>query len=613
MDGFFGNFIEHGGQIVSLATVAIVWLAFSALGALACGPQRFREATPLCGWAVVSVIFTLGGVFTAVSFTYLAVGTAGLAVLGAIITFRRGDRIFPRGFFKIVALTLPLLVLVSAMVGSQWDEFSQWLISPRQILELDAFPDRTNKHLGGTHPDYPFGWQLITYLTSRLAGRLVENSGSLVNVLLLLSFGLVVVRLIREALDSSDDASDPNWGLYAIAALSVTLLNPTFAQKVVLTSYADTATAVCVGFGAVLGWRMLDTLARGNLREAHRLAFQIGLIMLVLVNLKQSTVVLFIIVVGAIILTGLRDSEVRNGDIFRTLPAMVLPGIVIYVVWGHYVRTELEGAVLSVRPIDQWYIDLIPQIIWKMLVVFSKKGAYFVLMFVAAVFAFRGMIRLKTPLDRLAIIVGAIFLGYNAFLLFTYVSVFSERDALRAVSLWRYNMHLGPLGVAFAAYGLVLLWKKYRLSERLGGKGIGWVPVVLVLVAPFVFAHKLRFDRHPPIPHFRAVSADLKGMIKKGDKLFVVDPRESGASGIIARYELLPLGAFSGWHGVFHPRSEDIYRNIFFKNSFSHLLVYSTVPVMLKVIDMALEERTTYLLRSDGKGGWRVQHRWKAP
>ena len=120
------------------------------------------------------------------------------------------------------------------------------------------------------------------------------------------------------------------------------------------------------------------------------------------------------------------------------------------------------------------------------------------------------------------------------------------------------------------------------------------MPVVLVLVAPFVFAHKLRFDRHPPIPHFRAVSADLKGMIKKGDKLFVVDPRESGASGIIARYELLPLGAFSGWHGVFHPRSEDIYRNIFFKNSFSHLLVYSTVPVMLKVIDMALEERTTY-------------------
>lgn len=88
--------------------------------------------------------------------------SAGLAALGGIITIRRPDRIIPRGFFKIVALTLPLLVLVSAMVGSQWDEFSQWLVSPRQILELDAFPDRTNKHLGGTHPDYPFGWQLIT-------------------------------------------------------------------------------------------------------------------------------------------------------------------------------------------------------------------------------------------------------------------------------------------------------------------------------------------------------------------------------------------------------------------------------------------------------------------
>ena len=131
-----------------------------------------------------------------------------------------------------------------------------------------------------------------------------------------------------------------------------------------------------------------------------------------------------------------------------------------------WVETELGGTILSVRPIDQWFIDLIPQIIWKMLVVFSKKGAYFVLMFVATVFAIRGMIRLQTPLDRLAIIVGAIFLGYNSFLLFTYVTVFRERDALRAVSLWRYNMHLGPLGMAFATYGLALLWKKKLLSSR---------------------------------------------------------------------------------------------------------------------------------------------------
>ncbi|WP_303855940.1 hypothetical protein, partial [Salinicola salarius] len=56
----------------------------------------------------------------------------------------------------------------------------------------------------------------------------------------LLTFGLVAVRLIREGLGREDEATKPGWGLLALGALSATLLNPTFAQKIVLTSYADT-------------------------------------------------------------------------------------------------------------------------------------------------------------------------------------------------------------------------------------------------------------------------------------------------------------------------------------------------------------------------------------
>jgi len=90
----------------------------------------------------------------------------------------------------------------------------------------------------------------------------------------------------------------------ALGGLAVTVVNPTFAQKVVLTAYADTATAVCVGFGGVLGWRMLDAMARGAAKDARRLAFEVGLVMSVLVNLKQATVVLFALVIGAIAIIG---------------------------------------------------------------------------------------------------------------------------------------------------------------------------------------------------------------------------------------------------------------------------------------------------------------------
>jgi len=612
MDGYLGNFFEHTGQIVSLGSAVAVWLALTALGAVVVGRHRIREATVLYGWAVVSFAFTTLGVFTPVPFTYVAVGFAGLAVVAGVVIVRRGEALLPEGSLRIALLAAPLLVLVSAMVASQWDEFSDWLISPRLLLTLDTFPDDSNKHLSGSLAAYPYGWHYVTYLVSRLAGRLVENAGALVNVFLLLTFGLVAVRLIREGLSREDEATKPGWGLLALGALLATLLNPTFHQKIVLTSYADTSTAVCIGVGGVLGWRMLDALARGKLGEANRLALQIGLVMLVLVNLKQATVVLFVLVVGAVLLAGLRDPAIRIRDLAKTVPALILPAIVIYGVWRYHLTTALSGAEFTVRPFDQWYIDLIPQILWKMLVVFSKKGAYLALMVVAVGFAVRAMIRIRTPLDRLAIIVGAVFIGYNAFLLFAYVSTFGRAEALNVMSVWRYNMHLGALGVAFAAYGLGMLWKD-RVPERFKEKRLAWLPVALILIAPLVFAHKLRFDRHPPVPHFRAVGASVAEIIKPDDKLFVLDPKGSGESAVITRYEMATTAALKGYIGAFHQHSLATFRTIFHERGFSHILVHSWTPEVIQVLGMKLKDRASTLLKSDGKGGWTVQGTWNRP
>ncbi len=612
MDGYLGNFFEHTGQIVSLGTVAVVWLGLSALGALIAGRDRFLEATPLYGWAVVSLAFTAFGVFTPLPFTPLAGLLGVLALFSCAVLIPRGDRILPPGTLKIAALALPLFVLVSAMAGSQWDEFSDWLISPRQLLALDAFPDDSSKHSGGSLYGYPYGWQFMTYLSSRLAGRLVENAGALVNVMLLLTFGLVVVRLILVGLDRDGEGTRPGWGLLALGGLAATLLNPTFAQKIVLTAYADTATAVCVGFGGVLGWFMLGALAREDIQAARRLAWQVGLVMLVLVNLKQATVVLFILVVGAVVLAGLRDPAIRLSDLAKTVPAMVLPGIVIYAIWRFHLATAVTGGELSLRPLDEWYIGLIPQILWAMLVVLAKKGAYLALMIAAVGFAVRGLIRFRTPLDRLAIIVGAVFIGYNAFLLFAYVATFGKFDALRVASFWRYNMHLGPLGVAFAAYGLGRLWR-LKAPSGFNIRKLAPLPVALMLAAPFVFTDKLRFDRHPPVPYFRAVAAEMAGMVRPGDRLFVLDPKGTGESAMIARYELGTLGVYRGYSGLYHPKSVDRFRAIFQDRGYTHILLHSATPEVFRALGRKLPGGASHLLRSDGKGGWKVQHTWKRP
>lgn len=609
MSGYLGNFLEHWGQVTSLAAVAAVWLGLAALGAVVAGRDRVPEATPIYGWAIVSFAFTVLGVITAVPFTWIAAALAALAVAALVAAFRQGDRILAAGSLRIAVLALPLILLTSAMVGSQWDEFGTWLMIPRHVLALDRFPDHTTKLLGGSLDAYPYGWHVVTYLASRLAGRLVENAGALVNVLLLLSFGLMVVRLIQEGRGATAGAK-PGWGLLALGGLAVTVVNPTFAQKVVLTAYADVATAVSVGFGAVLGWRMLDALARGAAKDARRLAFEVGLVMLVLVNLKQATVVLVALVIGAIVLAGLRDPNVRVRDLARLLPAMVLPGLVVYAVWRYYVTTELAGGEAVVMPISKWLFAYIPEIVWRMLVVLSKKGLYLALMVAATAFAVRGLVRFRTPFDRLAIITGALFLGYNAFLLFVYVSTFGMFDALRAASLWRYNMHLGPIGVAFAAYGLAILWSRH-VAPRFDAQRLGWLSVVLLLAAPLVLAHKLRFDRHPPVPHFRAVGDAVAAMVGPGDRLFVVDPKGSGESAVITRFELKDAAVFAGYIGLYHPHPAERFREIFEAGGSTHILVHSTVPAMQGVIATELVEGTSYLLKRDGKGGWTVVGSWK--
>lgn len=608
MNGYPGYFFEHWGQVTSLLTVAVVWLGFAALGAAVGGRDRCIEATPIYGWALVSFTFTVLGVFTPLPFTWLAVALAALAVAAAVVAIRRGDRILAPGTPRVVVLALPLFVLVSAMVGSQWDEFSTWLMVPRHVLALDRLPDHVTKLVGGTLDAYPYGWHVVTYLASRLAGHLIENAGALVNVLLLLSFGLAVVRLIQEGM-GREPAAKPGWTLCALGGLAVTLVNPTFAQKVVLSAYADTATAVTVGFGGLLGWRMLGALARGADADARRLAFEIGLVMLVLVNLKQATVVLFALVVGAVLLAGLRDPQVRVRDLARLLPAMTVPAIVIYVVWRYYVATELAGAEAAIKPIGQWLFADIPAIVWKMIVVLSKKGLYLALMAIATAFAVRGLFRFRTPFDRLAIIVGALFLGYNAFMFFVYVSTFGKFDALRAASLWRYNMHLGAIAVAFAAYGLAILWSRHA-APRVPARNWAWLPVVLMVVAPLVFASKLRFDRNPPVPHFRTVGHAVAAMVKPDDRLFVVDPRGSGESAVVTRFELADPRVFKGFLSAYHHATAERYRQIFAPGGFTYVLVHSTTPALFGVIGMALPEGASYLLSGNGKGGWTVVRSW---
>lgn len=611
MPGYFGYFFERSDQVAALGTAAVVWIALYAIGGAISGREGIRDAYPIYGWGLVTLLFMLGGIFTPLSFTVMSVIAAIIAAIGAVFLIRRDGNLLSADLLKLTAVSLPLLVLVSAMTGSQWDEFSHWLPSARFLLETDGFPSAADHHTGSTLSAYPYGWPLLIYLASRLTGNFVESVGALLNVFLLLNFGLVIAGLIRDALAGDETSSGrKSWSLVALGALAVTILNPTFVQKLVLTSYSGVSTAVTTALACIICWRLLGALGRKNPKSTMSLAWQASLVFTVLVNVRQPNLVLFLLVVIALLIVILRDPDLGLRDMIMPALVMIVPPLIVYFAWRYHVTSVLPGQEFAIRPISGWNFDILPEVLAGMATVATKKGVYFGLMTIVMIVGLMGFIRPNTPLRRLALMASAVFVGYNAFLLFIYIAAFDRGSALSVTSYWRFSTHAGLVGLAVAAYGGGRLWRQYVGSWQIPP----WQrsAVILVLIAiPFGFAEKLRFDREAPKPHLRLVAADVRPLISSDARLVILDPEGSGESGVITRFDIGRHATYTGQLNGAKDANVDLIRKMLKRGDPTHALVYSVTPAVAEALALPLKDSNSYLVRRTGGGPWRIIKTWQ--
>ncbi len=614
MERYLNLIFVGPGQLAPIFIALVLILGLAGLGALATGSRRLTEANFFFGWAVASTAFTLPGVIFPAPF---ALVTAGLFILAPFCVFlarRRGFELFPPGAWRIPVLAFPLLIIAGAMDPSQWDEFSHWLPAPKFLLATDGFPGLDNP-LSGPHilAAYPYGWPLLNYMGARVAGRFMENLGGVLNIFLLLALAMAAFRTAIGSEAGKLTKHPLSWTAVALVVLFATAFNPTFIQKIVLTAYSDVSTAVVMGFGTLAGFRLVRRLGEARQASALSEAWQFSLLMMLLVNLRQTNLVMFLILFIGIAAIVIRDPLIDWRRFARLTPVLFIPPLIVYGAWRYHVVTELgafSGAEASLRPLALWNIAEIPQILFKMLVVAGKKAVFFLVMLIACGFALRALIRLKSDFDRMAILCAAGFLGYNAFLLLTYVGHFSLVNALNVVSYWRYNTHVGLLAVIFISFSAVLLWRRHLRPERLPG----WVPkavIVLVLVLPLAFAPKLRFDLEAPKPHIFAVARAIKPLVPKEAKLFVMDPRGNGESAVISRYVMNRYG--QGWMSAFHhPTPKKIRAYLTNLRTGDHLLVHSSSPGLGEALGHEVSNERSYLLKREEKS-WRLVQSWKKP
>ncbi len=608
-------FYTGSSQFLIIFGALAVLAALAAIGRTLFAGHGLAEADFFAGWAIVVLVLTVGNVFFRIPFNYVfwpfAVIGGGLAIWYAVRERRAG----PFGFWRVLVLAAPLLLIASARMASEWDEFSHWLPTTRYIFESHQFPFGGREVSGGYFPGYPYTWLFLVYMANMAAGQLVEAAGSVLNIVLLLTFGVGAYRLWCEATDNPMPAPGRlAWTGALFAVLAATLLNPTFVQKVIMTTYADASTATAVGIGTVLAYFILDALSQRETERARILAWQFGFAMAVLINIKQSNLVLVVMLLGGMGVVALRDPDIRLAAMIKLIVPLLAPAMLIYGIWRYHVLTNLpHGAEAIFLPYEQWNLHVLWPILKQMLIVASKKGAYFGVMAIAVVCGVIGLFRCRSPFHRLAMLVGASFLGYNAFLYLIFVTQFGEADALRVASYWRYNHHLGLMAVAFGAFSLGLLYRRYLAGTDISRFAFP-VLTALALAAPFVFAERLRFDLEHPKPFYRAVGRELPDLMPEGSRMMILDPLGTGESGVLTLYALHHRRTeFTGYWAAYHDFSPAAVRVTVEGMKPDHILLHSMRPSVNEVLGTDLPmQGYSYLLRKTDSNPvtWEIVKKW---
>ena len=547
------EYLPDASQAANLAVAFLTMIGFAAVGGALSGAKRNPLFDTFTGFGAVTGVMTVIGVFSEISFFWMAIVFWLVTPLAAGLTLYRDSS--TRRFksllklrVRVTILCLPVLISVAAMNASQWDEFSQWLFNALYIYKFELFPHNQLPKSPSVFPAYPHGNQLFTYLVSRASGDFVEMSVAYGNILLLMALAPVYVAMVTTGRGISKTPME-GWFAAALGILGVTVLSTTFVQKLVFTAYADTATAVLFAVIGILLWHLLNDLA-SNSRNSNTLCWQFALACMLFVNLKQTNLVLL----GLLLLSGsavvLKEPKINSTNFLLCLPKMLAVPLIVYFSWRFHVSEHLTGKEFSILPRDNWSDDKAFEILSRMFVIASKKGAFFGMMFAISIaglwcfFTSRG-----GKYGRLLFITGAVFLGYWFFLWAMYIVAFGEYEATRAASFWRYNIHLGLLGALTAAVALGILYSNHIeiiLQRRKHLKtALSSLVVLGVLITPIVFNHKIRIDRRPQIEHMRLAGQDLAKTLTSNATLTVFDPKGQGLAALIIKYEVLGFSDFN--------------------------------------------------------------------
>ena len=502
--------------LLHLGLVLLVMAMFQVIGAALIGRNRLAELDLLVGWAAVGLVFTLWGVITDLPFLPLAIAFPVAAIAAFALARLRGVAIGWNDCVPVVVVALPLLLQVAAMKPSDVDDLNHWLPNAHYILNVDHFPGPGRPAPTSNWPAYPYGMAFVTYLVGMAVRPFgldwIANTNTMTNTILL----LVAARIVIDALAHAWPAAfwkNHRWAAAALGFLIVTLLSPSFSPKVALTSLADSATSVVV-LAAVHAYGRLATTEREGPRQMSIMA-QWAWMLILLAELKQQNLALIAICVAIALVWEARNGRWRRGAM---LAMLCIFSVALYILWQAYVRVAIPNGQMEVASIGRWHFDYLGETINGMTsAAWHKPGFTFAMLAILAVALWRFWLRFdkRSEMEPAVFAAAALWVGYNVFLLVAYLAVIDPAVYGFAISVWRFNIHVGLAGSL--ALSLVFIrvaqwWaarRGWHSFPAWGGAGLVAVAIIVSVAA----APLIRFDLSPETVELRRQGEEMAALL----------------------------------------------------------------------------------------------------